>query len=48
MIFFNNIPPLILVVIGFLIGALAMRLLSGKDKTLIQQLSTELAVLEEN
>ena len=45
--FINNIPPLVLALIGLLIGAFAMRLLSGKDKTLIRQLSTDLAVSEE-
>ncbi len=45
--FINNLPPLILALIGFLLGALTMRLLSGKDKTLIRQLSTDLAVAEE-
>lgn len=45
--FINTIPPLVWALIGFLIGAFAMRLLSGKDKTLIQQLSTDLAVSEE-
>jgi DNA recombination protein RmuC len=45
--FINNIPPLVLTLIGLLIGAFAMRLLSGKDRTLIRQLSTDLAVSEE-
>jgi len=48
MSFINNIPPLVLALIGLLIGAFSMRLLSGKDKTLIRQLSTDLAVAEEN
>jgi len=47
MSFINNIPPLVLALIGLLIGAFSMRLLSGKDKTLIRQLSTDLAVAEE-
>ncbi len=47
MSFINNIPPLIWAFTGFLVGALAMRLLSGKDKNLIRQLSTDQAVLEE-
>jgi DNA recombination protein RmuC len=47
MSFINNIPPLVLMLIGLLIGAFAMRLLNGKDKTLIRQLSTDLAVSEE-
>jgi DNA recombination protein RmuC len=47
MSFINNIPPLILALIGFMLGAFAMRLLNGKDKTLIRQLSTDLAVSEE-
>jgi DNA recombination protein RmuC len=45
--FINNMPPLVWALIGFLIGAFAMRLVSGKDKTLIRQLSTDLAVSEE-
>lgn len=47
MSFINNIPPLLWAFTGFLVGALAMRLLSGKDKILIRQLSTSQAVLEE-
>ena len=39
--------PLAWAFIGFLVGALAIRLLNGKDKTLIRRLSTDLAVLEE-
>ncbi len=45
--FINDMPPLVWALIGFLVGAFAMRLLSGKDKTLIRQLSTDLAVSEE-
>ena len=45
--FINTIPPLIWGLIGLFSGAFAMRLLSGKDKTLIRQLSTDLAVSEE-
>jgi len=45
--FISNIPPLVLALIGLLVGALTMRLLTGKDKPLIQQLSTDLAVAEE-
>ncbi|MGZ8159173.1 MAG: DNA recombination protein RmuC [Methylobacter sp.] len=45
--FINNMPPLVWALIGFLIGAFAMRLLNGKDKNLIRQLSTDLAVSEE-
>lgn len=47
MSFLNNIPPLVWTLIGFLVGALAIRLLNGKDKILIRQLSTDLAVAEE-
>lgn len=47
MSFINNIPPLAWALIGFLLGALAIRLLNGKDKALIRQLSTDLAVSEE-
>ena len=43
----NNIPPWVLGVCGLLVGALVMRLLVGKDKTVIQQLTTDLAVSEE-
>jgi len=45
--FINSMPPLAWAFIGFLVGALAIRLLNGKDKTLIRRLSTDLAVLEE-
>lgn len=47
MYFINHISPLVLALISFLAGALLMRLLTGKDKTTIQQLSTHLAVAEE-
>jgi len=45
--FINDIPQLAWAVIGLLIGAFLMRLLNGKDKALIRQLSTDLAVSEE-
>jgi len=45
--FINNLPPLVLVFISLLAGALLMRLFNGKDKTTIAKLSTELAVSEE-
>jgi DNA recombination protein RmuC len=45
--FINDIPQLAWAVIGLLAGAFLMRLLNGKDKTLIRQLSTDLAVSEE-
>lgn len=45
--FINSMSPLAWAFIGFLVGALAIRLLNGKDKTLIRQLSTDLAVSEE-
>ena len=45
--FLNNIPPVGLVFIGSLAGALSMRLLNNKDKTTIAKLSTDLAVSEE-
>ncbi|MDD2661065.1 MAG: DNA recombination protein RmuC [Methylococcales bacterium] len=45
--FINNIPPLAWTLIGLLIGGFTMRLLNGKDKTLIRQLLTDLAVTEE-
>ena len=47
MSFINNIPAPALVLISLLIGAFAMRLWSGKDKTQIRQLLTDLAVSEE-
>ncbi|MDD5577934.1 MAG: DNA recombination protein RmuC [Methylobacter sp.] len=43
----NHLSPLLPALIGFLAGALLMRLLAGKDKTTIQQLSTQFAVAEE-
>jgi DNA recombination protein RmuC len=45
--FINNIPPWVLGLCGLLVGALMMRLLAGKDKAVIQQLTTDLAVSEE-
>ncbi len=45
--FINTLPPLALVFIGLLAGALVMRLLNAKDKTTIAKLSTDLAVSEE-
>lgn len=45
--FINNLPPLVLVFIGLLIGALLMYLLNSKDKSTIAKLSTNLAVSEE-
>jgi DNA recombination protein RmuC len=45
--FINDIPQLAWAVIGLVTGAFLMRLLNGKDKALIRQLSTDLAVSEE-
>jgi DNA recombination protein RmuC len=45
--FLNNLPPVVLVFIGLLTGALSMRLLNNKDKSTIAKLSTDLAVSEE-
>ncbi|MFA6162624.1 MAG: DNA recombination protein RmuC, partial [Methylobacter sp.] len=45
--FINNIPLWVLGLCGLLIGALVMRLLAGKDKAVIQRLTTDLAVSEE-
>jgi len=45
--YINNLPPLVLVLIGLLAGALLMRLLNGKDKATIAKLSTDLAVTAE-
>jgi len=45
--YINNLPPLVLVLIGLLAGALLMRLLNGKDKATIAKLSTDLAVAAE-
>ncbi|MFI3158034.1 MAG: DNA recombination protein RmuC [Methylococcaceae bacterium] len=47
MSFINNIPSPAFALIGLLIGAFAVRLLNGKDKTQIRQLLTDLAVSEE-
>ncbi|MFI3121604.1 MAG: DNA recombination protein RmuC [Methylococcaceae bacterium] len=47
MSFINNIPAPALVLISLLIGAFAMRLWSGQDKSLIRKLLTDLAVSEE-
>jgi len=47
MSFINNIPAPALVLLSLLIGAFAMRLWSGQDKTLIRRLLTDLAVSEE-
>ena len=43
----NNIPPWVLGLCGLLVGAMVTRLLAGKDKIVIQQLTTDLAVSEE-
>ncbi|MGZ8163209.1 MAG: DNA recombination protein RmuC [Methylobacter sp.] len=43
----NHISPLIPALIGFLAGVLLMRLLTGKEKSTIQHLSTQIAVAEE-
>ena len=43
----NTLPPLVLVFIGCLLGALLMRLANGKDKTTIAKLITDIAVLSE-
>jgi DNA recombination protein RmuC len=45
--FINDIPQLAWAVIGLVTGAFLMRLLNSKDKPLIRQLSTDLAVSEE-
>ena len=45
--FINKLPPLVLVFIGLLAGALIMRLLNNKDKTALAKLSTDLAVSTE-
>ena len=45
--FINTLPPLALVFIGCLLGALLMRLANGKDKETISKLATDLAVLSE-
>ena len=47
MSFINSIPSPVLVLISRLIGAFAMRLWSGQDKSLIRKLLTDLAVSEE-
>jgi DNA recombination protein RmuC len=45
--FINTISPLVWALSGLFAGALIMRLFTGKDKILIQQLLTDLAVTEE-
>ncbi len=45
--FIGNLSFLVLALISFLLGVFVTRLLSGKDKYLIRQLSTDLAVAEE-
>ncbi len=45
--FINNLPPFLLVFIGCLLGALLMRLANAKDKSTINTLTTDLAVLSE-
>ena len=45
--FINNLPPLLLVFIGCLLGALLMRLANAKDKITISKQATDLAVLSE-
>lgn len=47
MSFINHIPVPALVLLSLLIGAFAMRLWSGQDKSLIRKLLTDLAVSEE-
>ncbi len=47
MSFINHIPAPALVLLSLLIGAFAMRLWSGQDKSLIRKLLTDLAVSEE-
>ncbi|MGZ5075424.1 MAG: DNA recombination protein RmuC [Methylobacter sp.] len=47
MSFIDHYPSLAAALIGFLIGAFAMRLLNAKDKAQIRQLLTDLAVSEE-
>ena len=43
----NTLPPIILIFIGLLLGALLMRLRNSKDKTTIAELVTDVAVLSE-
>ena len=45
--FINNLPSFLLVFIGCLLGALLMRLANAKDKSTINTLTTDLAVLSE-
>lgn len=45
--FINNLPPWIIALVGIIIGAALMRLFTYKDKTIIQQLSINVAVAEE-
>jgi DNA recombination protein RmuC len=45
--FINNLPPWIIALIGAIVGAVLMRLFTYKDKTIIQQLSINIAVAEQ-
>jgi DNA recombination protein RmuC len=45
--FINNLPPWIIALVGVVVGAVLMRLITYKDKTIIQQLSINIAVAEE-
>ncbi len=45
--FINNLPPWVIALIGMIVGAVLMRLLTYKDKIIIQQLSINVAVSEE-
>jgi len=43
----NSIPPWLWALLGLLAGALVARLISGNDKTTLQQFKTDLAIAEE-
>lgn len=45
--FINNLPPWLIALVSLIAGALLMRLITQKDKIIIQQLSINIAVSEE-
>lgn len=45
--FINNLPPWVIALSSAIVGAVLMRLIAYKDKTVIQQLSINVAVAEE-
>jgi DNA recombination protein RmuC len=45
--FINNLPPWLIALAGIIVGAVLMRFFTYRDKTVIQQLSINIAVAEE-